>query len=243
MSVLLNLTGAVQPNVLDMTEATLDGAGTRMEAVQRTLREEGAAATLRRIAAGEWQRCVLPWIPLMRGGGDAAIIAEWRRLASQERNASGRADFGALALTFAELAKRKGLWQAGLEGWNVKESKFLADWEKKGMEKGMEKGMAKGELMAKRKAVLRFLQLRFQNPLSPDLVEAVNTCEDMNDLERWIDLSATTNSLAEFRARRAFEAGVAWRTMIRQAIPLISSPLSLSLSPVPAAFPCSTPQR
>jgi hypothetical protein len=53
LSVLLNLTGAVQPNVLDMTETTLDGAGSRIEIVQRTMREEDAAATLRRIASDE----------------------------------------------------------------------------------------------------------------------------------------------------------------------------------------------
>ncbi len=139
----------------------------------------------------------------MRGGGDAAIIAEWRRLASQERNASGRADFGALALTFAELATRKGLWQAGLEGWNVKESKFLADWEKKGMAKGIEKG----ELMAKRMAVLRALQLRLQNPLPADLVNAVNASDDLNELERWFDLSQTVDTWRRSAQTLACEFG------------------------------------
>jgi hypothetical protein len=188
LSVLLNLTGAEQPNVLDMTDATLGGAGLRIEVVQRTLREEDAAATLRRIAAGELQRCVLPWIALMRGGGDAGIIEEWRRLASQERNADWRADFGAIALTFAELAKRKGVWQAGLEGWNVQESKFLTDW------------ATQAELKTLRKGLLRALQLRVQDPLPADLVERINRCKKMRDLERWFDLSLTANTLAEFRA-------------------------------------------
>jgi hypothetical protein len=184
----LNLTGAVQPHVLDMTEATLDGAGLSITVLQRTLREEDAAATLRRIAAGELSRCVLPWIPLMRGGGDAAIIEEWRRLASLERNASRRADFGAIALIFAGLAKRKSAWQTGLEGWSVRDSTLIASWIKD------------GELKAQRKTLLRLLQLRLQTTLPHDLVETVNDCEDMNDLERWIDLSATANSLTEFRA-------------------------------------------
>jgi hypothetical protein len=193
LSVLLNLTGAVQPNVLDMTEETLDGAGLHIDIVQRTLREEDAAATLRRIASGDFQRCILPWIPLMRSGGDAGIIEEWKRLASLERNADRRADYGAIALTFAELAKRKGVWQAGLEDWNVKESRFLAGWEKRGMDKG--------ELKRQRKALLRALQLRLQNPLPTDLVSVVNASEDLDELERWFDLSQTANTLAEFRAQ------------------------------------------
>ena len=36
VSVLLNLTGAVQPHVLDMTEETLDAGGLRLQVVQRT---------------------------------------------------------------------------------------------------------------------------------------------------------------------------------------------------------------
>ena len=184
----LNLTGAVQPNVLDMTEETLDGQGLRIGVVQRTMRGEDAATTLQRIAAGQLARCMLPWVPLMQGGGDPAIIAEWRRLTLLEPKESWREDFGALALTFAELAKRKGVWQTGLEGWNVRESKFLAGWEKQGIVK------------ARREDVLRALQLRLQNPLPMDFVNAVNSCEDLTELQRWFDLSQTATNLTEFRA-------------------------------------------
>ena len=249
LSVLLNLTGALQPNVLDMTETTLDGAGLRMEIVQRTMREQDAAATLHLIASGKWQRCVLPWIPLMRGGGDGGIIGEWKRLASLEQNASWRrllrarldvrgtrqteervanriggleragfhfcrwlvegrgvergaesAAKDALALVTTTLAEsftarprrnrqrlrrsqrswaldrsvrnreyshgvpgqrwhlnRKAVWQTELKGWNMRESRIIAGWEKKGMDEG--------ELKAQRKTVLRAIQLRLQNPL------------------------------------------------------------------------------
>jgi hypothetical protein len=128
----------------------------------------------------------------MRGGGDEGIIEEWQRQASLERNANWRADYGAIALTFADLAKRKGVWQNGLEGWNVRESKFLAGWEKQGMNKG--------ELKARRKDVLRAVQLRLQNPVLIDLVNAINASDDLEELERWFDLSLTANTIAEFRA-------------------------------------------
>jgi hypothetical protein len=192
----LNLTGAVQPNVLDMTEATLNGQGLRIGVVQRTLREEVASTTLQRIAAGELARCILPWIPLMQGGGDPAIIAEWRRLALLEPKENWRGDFGALALTFAELAKRKGVWQTGLEGWNVRESKFLADWTKQAVKEAKKDAVLK----EKQNALVCALQIRLQNPLSPDLVNTISECNDPDELDRWFQESLTANTLAEFRA-------------------------------------------
>jgi hypothetical protein len=189
----LNLTGAVQPHVLDMTEPSLNGAGPSITVLQRTLRQENAATTLRHIAAGALSRCVLLWIPLMRDGGDAAIIGEWQRLASQERNASRRGDYGAIALTFAELGKRKGIWETGLEGWNVKDSKFLADW--------ADQAASKAALKTRRQDLIRYLQIGFQNPLPSDLVNMINECEDQNELERWVEVAAAANALAEFRAQ------------------------------------------
>ncbi len=151
----------------------------------------------------------------MRGGGDAAIIAEWRRLASLERNPSWRADFGALALTFAGLAKRKSMWQTGLEGWNVRDSTYIAGWLKEGELKGwnvrdstfIAGWLKEGELKAQRKTLLRLLQLRWQNPIPSDLVETVNGCEDLDDLGRWIDQYATANTSRSFAPMPASERG------------------------------------
>ena len=71
----------------------------------------------------------------------------------------------------------------------MQDSKYVAGWEKL------------GELKAQRKPLLRVLKLRTQNPLPPDFVEAVNECDDPNELDRWIDLAATTASLGDFRAQ------------------------------------------
>ena len=46
-----------------------------------TLRDDDAAATLRDIETEKFGRCILPWIPLMHGGGDLATIEEWKRVA------------------------------------------------------------------------------------------------------------------------------------------------------------------
>ena len=90
-------------------------------------------------------------------------------------------------MTFADLAKRKDVWQSGLEGWNVKDSEFLTGVRNEAVSKN-----TKGKL-------LRALQLRLQNRLPRDLVAAVNESENMEQLESWFDLSQTANSLAEFR--------------------------------------------
>ena len=86
VSLLLNLTGPVQSAELDLRNVELDGEGLHLRVTQGTLREEDAAATLARIASGEWERCVLPWLPLMRGGEDRGTIEEWKRLAQAEPN-------------------------------------------------------------------------------------------------------------------------------------------------------------
>jgi hypothetical protein len=91
--------------------------------LRRSLAQEGAAEVLARVAAGDISVWVLGWVPLMRGGGELAIIAQWRssaeRVLSDPRD---RADLGALALTFATLAGCRAAWERGLRGWNMQTS-------------------------------------------------------------------------------------------------------------------------
>ena len=56
------------------------------------------APALEEIAAGRTARCLLPWIPLMRGGDHFVIINRWKELAAAEPDVHHRADFGGLAL-------------------------------------------------------------------------------------------------------------------------------------------------
>jgi hypothetical protein len=87
-----------------------------LQAAEKNLADEDAGTTLQAIAAGVWQRCLLPWIPLMRGGDDAGIIAQWKELAQAEPDLARRADFAGLALVFAEPAGCKSLWRQALMG-------------------------------------------------------------------------------------------------------------------------------
>src|SRR5262245_44267916 len=54
------------------------------------------------IAEGRVARCLLPFIPLMHRGGEAAIIQQWLTLARGELSSRLRGDYGGLALVFEE---------------------------------------------------------------------------------------------------------------------------------------------
>jgi hypothetical protein len=189
---LLNLTGPAQADTLDMRQAELGGAGLHLCAVVATLREEEAAGTLAAIRQGVLDRCVLPWIPLMHGGDQDAILEEWKRLAGEEPDSRFRADYGGLALVFAELADCAAAWRRALEGWNMVESLQVLEWQNQ--------ARAEERLVQLRRTILRALRLRFQREVPPDLATAIERLTDVNELERWFDASLTAASLEAFRA-------------------------------------------
>ncbi len=127
--VLLNLTGPKQPDGLVMLPPGMADVGLSGRVVRLALREKSAAATLARIASGALTRCVLPWIALMAGGGEAGIIEEWKRLADLEPDQRIRLEYAADALIFAELPGVWGAWKTALEGWNVKVSQQVLEWQ------------------------------------------------------------------------------------------------------------------
>lgn len=162
--------------------------GTSTRVVLRTLSVEDAAATMALIAAGQLDRCLLPWIALMHGGDDPIIISQWREAAQGEPDALLRAQYGALALTFADLGGRASIWKRELEGWNMGESRVINEWR------------AEGRLAGERLALKRFLQGRFRLPLPGDLQTAIDGQTDLAVLARWIDAAAIVSSLDDFRS-------------------------------------------
>ena len=152
-----------------------------------TFAEEDAAAILARIASDELSRGVLPWIPLMRGGGEDGIIAAWRRLALEEPSSQRRSEYGGLALVFADLAERRQAWDQALKGWNMRESQVVLEWQRE------------AEIERSHKLILRLLELRHRQAVPPDLVTTVNASHDLEELSRWFDLAVTADSLEAFR--------------------------------------------
>jgi hypothetical protein len=180
---LLNLTGPAQADQLDMALPCADEVRLRFCPRVRTLRDDDAAATLSAIEAENFGRCILPWIPLMHGGGDLGTIEEWKRVAGLEPDGRLRSIYAALALVFAELAGRRAEWKQALEGWNMRQSMVITEWQDE----------------ARRADILRALRLRFHTEAPPDLEAAINGIPDEEELNRWFDAAVTAASLDDFR--------------------------------------------
>ena len=175
------------------------GIRTCLQVVERNLAEEDTAATLAGIAAGTIARCLLPWIPLMHGGGESAILAQWLELARTEPDAKRRSDYGGLALVFAEAAGCRPAWKEALQGWSMVESQQVLEWIAEGEVKGRAEGEAKGEIKGQAESLLRLLQLRFGPGVPADLVAQIRATTDAEQLRRWFDAAVTAPSLEVFR--------------------------------------------
>ena len=137
---------------------------------------------------GELSRSVLPWVAPMRGGGMPAIIEEWKRLADLEPDQRVRLDYAADALMFAELPGVVAEWKRGLEGWNVRVSQQVLEWQ------------AEAKVETRRADVLHLLEDNCKAPVPTDLVEAVQRTTDMDLLLRWLAAASKANTFDEFRA-------------------------------------------
>jgi len=96
-----------------------------------------------------------------------------------------------LSLVLVELAGRRPVWKQALEGWNVQQSIQVLEWQAEGEKKGRKKGKAE--------SILRILQRRFSAEIPVDLKTAILGAQDETLLDTWLDLTATVNSLEDFR--------------------------------------------
>lgn len=135
---------------------------------------------------------MLPWVALMRGSGEPATIEEWKRLADLEPNVQVRLDYAVDALLFADLADVWGPWKQALEGWNVRVSRQLQEWQNE--------ARREGELKRQREVLLLALETRGKGPVPNDLAETIQATEDMDLLSRWFRAALVANSFDDFRA-------------------------------------------
>jgi hypothetical protein len=154
---------------------------------ERNLVDEDASAVLAGIADGTLARSLLPWIPLMQGGGEAAIIQQWVEQARQEPDSRRRSDYGGLALVFAEAAGCRKDWKEALKGWNMVESEQVLEW--------ISEGRAEGQA----EALLRVLARRFPPGPAVEMVAAIRAMKDLGRLGVWLDAAATADSFDAFR--------------------------------------------
>lgn len=188
---LLILTGRRDPATLKLAvPGTAIRTGVEPQVVN--LSEQSAARALAEIRDGTTARCILPWVPLLAGGGDRALVEEWKAVAAAEPDAERRATYGWFALVFAELTPTLVNWQQGLEGWEMKEPQIVL--------KVKREGIVEGQIQTSRAAVLETLRKRFLNPVPESLRLAVEGTNDPQLLWRWFQLALDAPSIGEFAA-------------------------------------------
>jgi len=124
--IVLDLTGRSPARELNLRSSFVPGCHLELTILRRHMADENAASLVASVAAGTISPWLLPWVPLMQGGGESGTILNWVRAAEghlpDERD---RADFGLLAKLFATLAGRRREWNQVLRGWNMNTSPFL----------------------------------------------------------------------------------------------------------------------
>lgn len=193
---LLNLTGGVQSDVLQMDLVNPGSAGLRLQIILRTMSEEDSADLLERIRLGSTSRAMLSWIPLMRNADTPAIIDAWKEAAVQESDIRLRSTYAGLALVFADLAKRAAAWKKALEGWNMIRSAVVDEWREQGRKQGLEEG----SLHKARSSLIRVLKNRFGKQIPAEIIAAIESCSNLELLDSWLDAASTAPSLDLFRS-------------------------------------------
>jgi len=191
--VVVNLTG--RGNMArDMSWPNV-GLRTAIQPVERNLEFEPAAELLADIGSGKAPRAALPFVPLMQGGSEADIIGKWVELASGEPDAGARADFGGLALIFAEAGKCREPWRESLRGWNVVQSQQVLEWQSAAREQGMAAGQQQGRI----RSIQRVLTNRF-GPVAAELSARLDALPQAANLDAILDAATLAPSLDVFRA-------------------------------------------
>jgi len=188
---IIRLTGSKKGGPLILTRSARH-PGVLVQPIEVWLADQEAAGTLALIESAELALCILPWVVLMRGGGEPQLIERWKQLAIREADVEKRAAYRDFALVFAELIPELVNWQRGLEGWEMRESQYLKSAEIRGEQKG--------ELRGRRADMLRVLQSRLGTPAPEPIRLAIEGTNDLGVLDRWFDAALTAASWADFQA-------------------------------------------
>ncbi len=169
-----------------------DEAGIRTELTLRevNLCELDAKTTLDAIEQNTTTATILAWIPLMKNGEDSAIIQQWLTLASAEPDARRRAEYGLLALVFAEAAGCHAVWKQALTGWNMIQSQTAREW--------IAVGETQGETKGKIASLIRVLRGRF-GVIPVEVEQTIQNTIDLALLDQWLDAAASSMNLDDFR--------------------------------------------
>lgn len=113
----------------------------------------------------------------MRGSDDPARIERWTACAAAEPDTRRRAEYGGLALVFAEAAGREYIWKTAMEGWGMRDSQIALGW--------IQEGRDAEALEARRATLLEQAEARFGS-VPPDLAARVRAEESVDRLRAWL---------------------------------------------------------
>ena len=139
------------------------------------------------IAAGSHLRCLLPLIPLMRGGGEPGNIETMER--NREHGTRSEVTIGLRhsRKDVSRLMDYADAWLQALKEWNVIESPV---WKEIRTE---------GALETRRSDLVRGIELRFQTPLPAELRTAIDNSTDLAELLRWLEAMFSAPTLEAYR--------------------------------------------
>ena len=92
---------------------------------------------------------------------------------------------------FADLAERGEIWRQALEGWNVKRSEQVMEWQAE--------ARTEAEAKARAEDVLKVLRLRFGPDLPGDVEERIRTTTNLDQLDRWLEAAVKARTPNKFR--------------------------------------------
>jgi hypothetical protein len=178
------LTGRLRPVRLKM-RLPGTGLGLSWRARVFNMSTRSAMKTLERIAAGKLSRAILAWIPLMRGGGEEAVVKRWLEVCGGEPSEQRRIEYANLARVFADRAGCPDVWKKALEGWQMWKSAYIQEWRDKGRVEGQ------------RELLLKMVKRKYPT-LSGELLARIEKSDDPAALEAWSMACATTTNQVAF---------------------------------------------
>ncbi len=200
-SSVVNLTGTSQsvPASASFVWSGPDRVECVLHVRERYLAEESAEVTLEAIAQGRYDRALLPWIPLMRGGSEPQVIARCVELAEVETDQRKRSDFAYHTHIFAEKSGDPSAWHQALEGWAVIKSPTMEKTRNEGRAEGRVEGRAEGRVEGRQETLLEALALHTRQEVPADLATKIRACSDLDQLRTWLTLALTADTLEVFR--------------------------------------------
>ena len=75
---------------------------------------------------------------------------------------------------------------------------FATDWQEKGREQGKQEGLQEGQIRKGQDDIIRILEIRFKEDISPFLRGMIQRIDDLEVLGNLLEIAVTTQSLEAF---------------------------------------------